>query len=164
MLKDGFKLITQIKSKAGYHLKVKVQIPKQSQLRYIISAACFGSIPGCPPSWICLEISKGTCQGGILIRCPKHLNWLLAKQRSFGSRLVPKSEPRPSEGSSVWLLVSTMSFFWSLPRAHDQRWWMKCMSTGKYSGYQCQLLLHCNGLVQKTCITVDAACHSPAPS
>lgn len=36
-----------------------------------------------------------------------------------------------SRGNSLWPLVSMISLFWSLPKAHGQRWVMEHRSTGK---------------------------------
>ena len=45
-----------------------------------------GSTPSSPPSWTCHECRH---PGGILIRCPNHLNWLLSIQRSSGPTQSP---------------------------------------------------------------------------
>lgn len=44
----------------------------------IIPPASSGSATGSPPSWLCPEVpSEWRRPGGILIRCPNHLSWLL---------------------------------------------------------------------------------------
>lgn len=76
--------------------------------------------------------SAGTYLGCILIRCPNHLIWLIPTQKSSGSSPAPKDKLR--HASSFWQLESTIPFFWSLFRSHDQRWWMECRAIGKSSG------------------------------
>jgi len=79
--------------------------------------------------------SKGRRPGGILIRCPNHLSWLLLMWGRSGSTSGSLQMPEaphlwgwaqpPSEWTTFQLLVSSISLFWSLPKAHDHRWGFK---------------------------------------
>lgn len=45
-----------------------------------------------PPSWLCWNTSLRRCPGGILSRCPNHLNWRLSMQYSSRSTPSPSLE------------------------------------------------------------------------
>lgn len=89
----------------------------RDQMRYTMLSANFGSTLGSPPNW--LESPRGLPKGGILIRCPTQLYWLLTTQKGSGSTFA------------FWLLVHTYFFFFQwLTEAHYQRCGLEHVWTG----------------------------------
>lgn len=115
---------------SGKDFQLLLGVPEMfpSQMRCIISTAFSGSTVGSPTSW-----------RYILIRGPNHLNWLLSTWRSSGStpsslqmsQLLSLRVSPATLGRKLTLLVSAVSFFWSLPKTHDHRWGLERTSTGK---------------------------------
>ena len=65
------------------------------QPRDIVSPACPGSTTGRLPVGRAQNTSPGRCPGGILIRCPSHLFWLLSTWRSPSEPLLDNQASPP---------------------------------------------------------------------
>lgn len=89
---------------------------------------------GSPPSWWCPENLQREGSREHPVRWPHHLSWRFSMRRGSCSSLTPYLEgwtQPPYGGNSFRLLLSGISLFWSLPRAHDYRWGSQSRSTGK---------------------------------
>ena len=91
---------------------------RPDKIQYIIPPRSSGSALGSPPCWTCLENLKRKEPRNHQTRCLNQLSWLLWARRN-------------REGNSTSAARIPDSFFWSLPTAHGQRWWLERRSTGK---------------------------------
>lgn len=116
---------------------------------------CLGSLP----RWTCRNTSTRRCQVDISTKCPDPLNWLLSTWSSSGtipsfsqmSKLRTLSlRVSPGPLHSFQPLLPVISFYWSLPKAHDYRWGLEHRLTGESRAKPKGEGLWCNDCITAT--------------
>lgn len=101
-------------------------------MRYVSSEFTLGS----PASWTCPEILQRKVPRRHPYQMPKSPHSFFCHQGKAALLWAPTRCSSSSLWNSFQLPASTVSLFWSLPRAYDHRWGLR----GRFTGKSCSVL------------------------
>lgn len=111
------------------------------QMKYIVPLPCSGSVLQSHPSWTCL----------VQWEVPFTLRSLCMSELD-----TPSLRLSPRIGNSFWPLVFPVSFFWSLPKAHDHKWRLEHKLNGKLRALVCYNA-RCTANAALICLSISSS-------